>query len=112
LIDNADTWANEKKITYSVSDNEGEETVKVYVSKEQYSNYAELTAAGISETGKDFHTVTENGTYYAYAVDANENMSQQSVTVEKIDTTAPTISDVTREETESGIYVFRKSRYS
>jgi len=103
LIDNADTWANEKKITYSVSDNEGEETVKVYVSKEQYSNYAELTAAGISETGKDFHTVTENGTYYVYAVDANENMSQQSVTVEKIDTTAPTISDVTREETESGI---------
>lgn len=92
-VEMADQWTNRKVINVEVSDNEGVESV-FYSTSAEYANAQDLVSLTPDEHGKCKFTVSQNGTYYIYALDEAENVNSASVKAEKIDTTPPVLGDV------------------
>jgi len=106
-VTDADEWKQEKEITFTTSDNSNG-TVTVYVSSQEYADLAELKAAQLTPVASQ--KVTANGTYYVYAVDEAENFTKTNIAVEKIDRSAPVVSDL--EKVNTGKYFNKKTTYT
>ena len=106
-VSDADEWKQEKVITFTTSDNSNG-TVTVYVSSQEYADLAELKAAQLTPVASQ--KVTANGTYYVYAVDEAENFTKTNIAVEKIDRSAPVVSDL--EKVNTGKFFNKQTTYT
>ncbi|WP_426350418.1 carboxypeptidase-like regulatory domain-containing protein [Alloiococcus sp. CFN-8] len=98
-VSKENSWAKEKFITYEVRDND--EVKGVYYSYTLFEK-AKALIDDLDKTAWKADSsirVNRKGTVYIYALDADDNMSRAEVAVDKIDTTAPKIVDMKREET-------------
>lgn len=93
-IEDESTWAQEKSITVTVSDNAGEAQVRIYISLVDYADYEALAGGGETVVSLP-HKVSANGIYYVYAVDAANNFAKSSIEVKTVDIDAPTIDGFT-----------------
>lgn len=86
---NPENWSQSATVTATVSDEGGSGIAKVLYSKE--SEYKDThNMATKNEDGTYGFTVTENATYYIWAVDGNGNKSEaKPIVIDKIDTEAP-----------------------
>lgn len=88
---NPENWAQSATVTGTVSDDGGSGIAKVvYGTTAEYNE--QLPAAALKDGAFTFE-VTENATYYVWAIDGNGNVSQdaKSVVIDKIDTTPPNL---------------------
>ena len=88
-VSDEEVWTREKTIEVTASDNSG--SVTVYITAVNYQSVTELTQAGIEPCTSLL--VGKNGTYYIYAVDGSGKMATTEVTINKIDTAAPIVSE-------------------
>lgn len=93
-IADADKWTKSKTVTISVTDNvDAASEITVYASKNLYTDTNDVIQnASRLPDWKD--VVTENGTYYVYAMDASLNMSTVSFDIDHIDRESPGISNL------------------
>lgn len=88
------SWAVEQLIQVQANDNAGNDQVRVYISQTEYADYSELMAAGETVVSIPYK-VSANGTYYVYAVDANNNVAKGSIEINRIDVDPPVIGKFT-----------------
>ena len=95
------SWTKESvTITFSATDNSND-TIYYAFSKNSSLSPALVTGTETSAV------VTENGTYYVYAIDLAGNMSSESVTITNIDKAAPviTVGEISKEYTKDDVTV-------
>ncbi|NLI63655.1 MAG: hypothetical protein GX367_02865, partial [Bacteroidales bacterium] len=91
-LDNTN-WAKNRNISFKVEDSQSGIS-KVYWSKE---DNAETGTEIEAVSGLYSFVVTENGTYYIYAVDKVGNKTKVDVEVEKLDNTIPEIRNISKD---------------
>lgn len=93
-VSDAETWTKSKTVTVSVTDNcDDESGIMVYISKSLFDN-ADAVKQSAAQLPDWKDVVTEEGTYYVYALDSACNMSTETFSVDHIDRDAPVISDL------------------
>ena len=83
------TWTKSKTLTMNFNDNEsGLAGYAVTTTETTPTTWTSMSGASISKT----QTITTNGTYYVWVKDLAGLISHTSVSIDKVDTTAPTAS--------------------
>lgn len=89
-------WAQSRTVTVAASDTDSG-VKRICISKTLYDKAEDLDSAqDITEIPDADYVTTEVGSYYVYALDNAGNLAFQAVILEKIDTAAPTISEIKR----------------
>lgn len=105
-VNASDKWsASENTVSFTANDNFSIKKLyyatSFYEKLEDLESASDITAIDVSiennGNGSYSFSVTENGTYYIYAVDDTDHISYESVDVNYIDKTAPTVDKIEKD---------------